>query len=404
MIIAHFDCFSGISGDMTLGAFVDAGVPADWLQATLTESIGLKGFAIHTEQVQRHGIAACRLKVTTTARQKARHYHDIRQLIEGSALPAAVKNRSLAMFTLLGEAEAAVHGCELDDVHFHEVGAVDALVDIIGTALAVERLGIQRVTASPIPTGKGFTDTDHGRLPLPAPATLELLKHVPVYGSGIEAELVTPTGAAIVTSLAETFSEMPAMRVEQIGYGAGRRDLDQRPNLLRILLGEAEETGDLAAGSEADVVMVETCIDDMNPEIFGFLMDRLFEDGALDVYWIPIYMKKNRPATMVQVLCRAGDTRTIARRILSETTTAGVRHYPMRRLTLERESMTVNTSFGEVVVKRITGLEGEMRIVPEFEACRRIASDRGIPIRVVYETILQETGGRPAIDKPSGGL
>ena len=404
MIIAYFDCFSGISGDMALAALVDAGVPADWLQATLHESVGLQGFTIHTEQVRRHGISACRLQVTASSGQKSRNYNDIRQLIEGSALPAAVKNRSLAMFTLLGEAEAAVHGCELDDVHFHEVGAVDALVDIIGTALAVERLGIQRVTASPIPTGKGFTDTDHGRLPLPAPATLELLKHVPVYGTDIEAELVTPTGAAIVTSLAETFSELPAMRVEQIGYGAGRRDLDQQPNLLRILLGEADEIGDLAAGSEADVVMVETCIDDMNPEIFGFLMDRLFEDGALDVYWIPIYMKKNRPATMVQVLCRAGDTRTIAQRILSETTTAGVRHYPMRRLTLEREPMTVNTSFGEVVVKRITGLDGEMRIVPEFEECRRIAGERGIPMRVVYETILRETGSRPAIDKPSDGL
>lgn len=308
------------------------------------------------------------------------------------------------MFTLLGEAEAVVHGCALDEVHFHEVGAVDALVDIIGTALAVERLGIQRVTASPIPTGKGFTDADHGRLPLPAPATLQLLKRVPVYGTDIEAELVTPTGAAIVTSLAEAFSELPAMQVEQIGYGAGHRDLEQQPNLLRILFGQAHETGDLAVDSEADVVMVETCIDDMNPEIFGFLMDRLFEDGALDVYWIPIYMKKNRPATMVQVLCRTGDTRSIAQRILSETTTAGVRHYPMRRLTLRRESMTINTSFGEVAVKRITGPDAEMRIVPEFEECRRVASDRNIPIRIVYETILRETGGWPAIDKRKDGL
>ena len=403
-MLAFFDCIGGISGDMSLGALVDLGVSARWLQKTLTESVGLQGFEIQTRRVQRHGISACRLKVTVTPGQPSRNLADIEQIISGSDVSPGTKDRSLAMFKRLGEAEAEVHGCPLEEVHFHEVGAVDAMVDIIGTALAVERLGIQRIAVSRIPTGSGFVDAHHGSLPVPAPATLALLKNVPVYGTGIAAEMVTPTGATIAASLADSFSEMPSMTIERIGYGAGKRDLDQRPNLLRIIVGRPGQKSASAAGGEADVVMVETCIDDMNPEIFGFLMDRLFEEGALDVYWIPIYMKKNRPATKIQVLCRRDATAAVADRILRETTTAGVRYYPVRRLTLQREQVTVTTSYGEVTVKRITGVDGEMRLVPEFEDCRRIAYQQNIPIRVVYETIHREIGSRSAIDNRPDGL
>ena len=391
-MIAFFDCIGGISGDMTLGALVDVGVSVEWLQKTLSDSVGLKGFEISSERVQRHGVSACRLKVSVSSGQKPRNLRDIEHIIENSDLSAAVMDRSLDMFRQLGEAEAAVHGCSIDDVHFHEVGAVDALVDIIGTALAVEHLGIKRIVASRIPVGSGFVDAQHGTLPVPAPATLELLKNVPIYGSGIDAELVTPTGATIVTTLADSFSEMPAMTVDRIGYGAGTRDLQQRPNLLRIVVGQ--EVSARESGGDAELAMVETCIDDMNPEIFGYLMDRLFEDGALDVYWVPIYMKKNRPGTKVQVLCRQDATRPIADRILRETTTAGVRYFPVRRLTLQREQTVENTSFGQVAVKRITGRDGTQRFVPEFEACRRIAIDRNIPIRDVYAIIQREIGNQ----------
>ena len=393
-MIAYFDCISGISGDMCLGALVDLGVSVEWLQKTLRTSVGLDGFEIDAERVQRHGISACRVRVTVKPGQQSRNLSDIRQVIDDSDLSRSVKDQSGDMFQRLGEAEAAVHGCPLDEVHFHEVGAVDALVDIIGTALALEKLGIRQIAASRIPVGSGFVEAHHGRLPVPAPATLALLKKVPVYGSGIEAELVTPTGATIITSLADGFGEMPAMTVLRIGYGAGSRDLQQRPNLLRIILGQAEGARVEDTEGDTGVVMVETCIDDMNPEIFGYLMDRLFEDGALDVYWVPIYMKKNRPGTKIQVLCRQDVTLSIADRILRETTTAGIRYYPVRRLTLQREQTVEDTSFGKVAVKRITGVDGTERIVPEFEDCRRIALERNIPIRTVYEIIQRDTGSR----------
>lgn len=404
MVVAHFDCLSGISGDMILGALVDLGVPADWLQKSLTQAAGLSGFEVRIERVRRHGIGACRLKVDTTSASRPRRYRDIKKLIMESDLSDGVKRQCLRIFKRLGDAEAAVHDCSLEDVHFHEVGAVDALVDIIGTAIAVEYLDIRAVTASPIPTGTGFVKAHHGTLPVPAPATLELLRNVPVFGTGIAAELVTPTGAAIITSLTDTFSGMPAMRIQRIGYGAGSRQLEERPNLLRVILGQVQRTDTAAAESEADVVMVETCIDDMSPEIFGYLMDRLFEEGALDVYWVPIYMKKNRPATKVQVLCREKSMSAIADRILRETTTAGVRYYPVRRLTLPREQVAVATSYGQIAVKAITGVDGQVRLVPEYDVCRQIALERNIPIRVVYETIQREVADRSTLDNRSDRL
>jgi hypothetical protein len=388
-MLAYFDCFSGISGDMTLGAFIDLGVPADWLRERLA-SIPLPGFDLSAETVYRHGIGGKRVVIRAEETSHHRHHADIVSMIERSRFSDAVKRTSLEIFDRIAEAEAGIHGCPKEKVHFHEVGAIDAIADIVGTALCVEYLGIKEVRASRIPLGGGFVTAGHGTLPLPAPATLAILKNVPVYGVEITKELVTPTGAAIVVTLAESFGRMPEMKVEKIGYGAGARDLEAGPNLLRICLGSATNT---KSGILKDApVLVETCIDDMNPEIFGFLMERLFEDGALDVYWIPIFMKKNRPGIQVQVLCTEDRRKAVIERIFSETTTLGVRHYPVERSMLRREEATIQTRYGEIRVKRVFGPGEKVRIVPEFEVCRQIARTHGDPIREVYDTILKEAG------------
>jgi len=389
-MIAYFDCFSGISGDMTLGAFLDLGVPIEWLKDRL-ETIPLTGFDLVATSVFRHGIGAKRVEVHVKDNATSRHYGDIINIIEKSPLPPEVKQRSLDIFEKIAGAEALIHGCPKEKVHFHEVGGIDALADIVGTALCVDYLGIKNVIASPIPMGRGFVHCQHGTLPVPAPATLEILKGVPVYGTKVPHELVTPTGAAIVVTFAESFKEMPDMIVEKIGYGAGRRELELQPNLLRIVLGTErtnlkEGTGEYQTDQ---IVIIETCIDDMNPEIFGFLMERLFEKGALDVYWIPIFMKKNRPATMVQILCPENCREVLMACILTESSSLGVRYYHAKRRMLARESIILKTVYGEIAVKHITGLDGSSRIVPEYEVCKKIALAKGLPLRVVYDTILK---------------
>ena len=386
-MLAYFDCFSGISGDMTLGALIDLGVPPRWLQDNLTQSLSLAGFKLEVGSAFRHGIAACSVNVAINEEHGSRTYADIKALIGNSNLSPSVKDKSLAIFKRLAVAESGIHKQPVDRVHFHEVGGVDALVDIIGAVLGFDYLGIHHVIASEIPTGRGFVESRHGKLPVPAPATLALLKGVPIYGNNINKELVTPTGAAILTEVADSFEPIPAMRVDRIGYGAGQADLEEMPNVLRVIMGE------LVAREENALLVVETNIDDMNPEIFGYLMDRLFEDGALDVFWIPVYMKKNRPGTMVQVLCHRHAKDAIITRLLSETTTAGVRFHEMHRQILEREQIIVQTTFGEVKVKRIKTLDGSTRMVPEYDDCRKIALKQGIPIRVVYKAIEKDTGG-----------
>ena len=383
-MLAYFDCFSGISGNMTLGALIDLGVSPRWLDETLREEVPLDGFSLQVTRVEKHGIVARHAEVRITDQTSRRNYSAIRDLIRESRLAEAVKARSLDIFKRLAVAEAAIHGCSVEEVHFHEVGGQDALVDIIGTALCLERLGIRRVISSKIPTGSGFVSAGHGRLPLPAPATLEILKEVPIYGTEIRRELVTPTGAAIIASLAESFEPLPELKVRNIGYGAGTANLEERPNLLRIICGDPEQVGD-----EELLVVIETNIDDMNPEIFGYLMDRLFEKGALDVYWIPIHMKKNRPGVMVQALCPPKARDALIRRLLSETTTTGVRHRKVRRRTLPRELISLETPYGRIPVKRIALADGTHRIVPEYEECRKIARERDIPIGQVYETIIR---------------
>ncbi len=392
-MLAYFDCFSGISGDMTLGALIDLGVPLKYLEDRLN-SIPLTDFNLTVTPVHRNGIRAMSVIVGMVDDQTARNFSDIRSLIVNCPLSERIKSTSLQIFKRLAASEAHIHSCSTEEVHFHEVGGIDAIVDIVGTAICLDYLGIERIIASHIPLGKGFVTCSHGKLPVPAPATLDILKGVPVYGTDIPHELVTPTGAAIIVTLAEGFGDMPDMTTTDIGYGAGQRELEAGPNLLRIITGTESET---ATGSSAEILedrisILETCIDDMNPELFGYLMDRLFADGALDVYWIPIYMKKNRPGTMLEVLCHPDDKESLIRRILSETTTLGVRYYESRRCLLWRDRFEVKTTYGDIPVKRIKDLQGNIRIVPEYDVCEKIAREQNIPLRIVYDTITRETG------------
>lgn len=386
-MIAYFDCFSGISGDMTLGAFIDIGVPVNWLQENIS-AMPLKGFDLSVKDVIRNGINAKSIEVKVDGDLPSRNYVKIVSMITDSTLSDNIKKISLTIFEKIADAEANIHQCEKEKVHFHEVGAIDSIVDIVGTALCVEYLGLTRIISSKIPCGTGFVKCRHGKLPVPAPATLAILKNVPVYGTDIEQEFVTPTGAAIITTLAEEFGAMPDMVIEKIGYGAGKTENTTIPNLLRIVTGAGRNI------LKDHIVIVETCIDDMNPEVFGYLMDRLFDDGALDVYWIPIFMKKNRPGTMIQVVCAKNKREAMIHRILSETSTLGVRYYDAQRSMLERDYMDMETSYGLIMIKRIREPDGNFRLVPEYEVCKKIALDKNIPLKVVYEKILNDCAGK----------
>ena len=390
-MLAYFDCFSGISGDMTLGALIDLGVPSEWLKETLCKILPAN-FDISVSTISRSGINAKKVEVLFEDDLTSRDYKQIISIIKSSSFSSKVKNKCLEIFERLASAESEIHGCSKEDVHFHEVGGIDAIVDIVGTVLCLDYLGIEKVIASEIPLGKGFVSCRHGTLPIPSPATLSILKGIPVYGLEIKHELVTPTGAAIITSVAESFQKMPKMKVEKIGYGAGERNLKSIPNLLRVVFGTLTDLqADYQGNHQKEVVVVvETCIDDMNPEFFGFLMDRLFEDGAFDVYWIPVFMKKNRPGTMVQVLCPENRRDAVINRILSETTSSGVRYYDVRRSILSREHISVDTVYGKVKVKRMKDFNGNIRIAPEYEVCKKIAIKKNIPLRVVYDTITKE--------------
>lgn len=380
----YFDCFSGISGDMTLGAFIDLGVPVDWLKSEL-ERLPLEHFDITVENISRNGIHAKNVFVHDDVKAHPMDYEKIRSLIESGPHSERVKKLSLEIFEKIAVAESGIHGCKKEKIHFHEVGGIDAVVDIVGTALCVEYLGITKVTASKIPTGSGFVNCSHGVIPVPAPATIAILKDIPVYGVDIQKEIVTPTGAAIISALSESFGDMPEMMIEKIGYGSGKRDLEGRPNLLRIIAGRAAEKN-----IEQDVLIIETAIDDMNPEIYSYLMERLFDDGALDVYWQPVYMKKNRPGIVVTVLCTVEKKEVIVNRIFSETTTSGVKFFPAKRNVLKRRLVEIDTTFGKIQAKEITGNDGTVRLVPEYEECKKIAGEKEVPIRDVYDRIIKE--------------
>ena len=386
-MLAYFDCFSGISGDMTLGALVDLGVPVTWLEDSL-RSMPLSGFRLVSRTAVRGGMQVHRLEVRVSEGRVSRTFADIRSLIESAALNDDIKKFSLDVFKRIAVAESAIHGCSVETVHFHEVGGTDALVDIIGTALCREYLNIDKVVASPLPLGSGPVTCRHGVLPVPAPATLAILKGIPVYDGGIREELVTPTGAALISAMTQVFKPLPLMTIRRIGYGAGSRKFDMRPNVLRVICGEEDPAAD---GLERDsVVMVESNIDDMNPEIYGYLMERLFADGALDVWWVPVQMKKNRPGTMLQVLCQKDAAQHIISRVLSETTTLGVRQYDVQRTMLDRKSVRIRTRFGTIAAKRITGVDGSQTVVPEHDDCRAIAISENIPLKHVYDVLTEE--------------
>ena len=393
-MIAYFDCFSGISGDMTLGALVDLGVPVEFLKSSISR-LPLTGFDIVENTVSRNGIRAKQIEVVVDENQPRRDYHQIKTLIEASPFEDNVKNTGLAIFQKIAEAEARIHNSPVERVHFHEVGGVDAIVDVIGTALGMAWLKIDAVSASRLPLGYGLTRSMHGIIPIPAPATLEILKNIPTYGSDVPFELVTPTGAGIVATLSRSFGTMPEMTVERTGYGSGQRILESRPNLLRIVLGHSPEDSVQAGANclEDDVVVIETNIDDMNPEIFGYLMERLLQAGALDVCWFPVYMKKNRPGTMVQILCRKAEKKAIGEILFTETTSIGIRYHDAHRTILKREISQFESSYGMIRVKKVIEINGTTRLVPEYDECRKIAVQKNIPMRAVYERLLKEIPG-----------
>lgn len=381
MKTAYFDCFSGISGNMIIGAFLSAGVPFDYLKRELSKLPIDNEYELVTKSVTKQGIGACFFDVTLCANHSphSRHLHDIQELIEQSTLDGEVKKLSLKIFQRLGLAEATVHGCSLNEVHFHEVGGVDAIIDIVGAAICYHYLNIDQVFASPLHVGCGMVKCAHGMMPVPAPATALLLKGVPIYSTEVKGELVTPTGAAILTSLTDKFGSLPLLAPDIIGYGAGTWDLPI-PNLVRLYLGQ--ETGSVLKKEQATIL--EATIDDMNPEFYPFLMDKLFQAGAADVFLTPIQMKKNRPGILVTITSPLVNHQPILDVLFAESTTLGIRTHPVERYMLTRTFHTVETRLGAVRVKAGENSAGILNITPEYEDCRLLAEKTGIPLKDIY--------------------
>ncbi|HZD57144.1 MAG TPA: nickel pincer cofactor biosynthesis protein LarC [Anaerolineales bacterium] len=380
MKIAYFDCIAGASGDMILGALLDAGLSEADLKEHLS-NLHLPVFDLRSQRVVKQGISAVRVDVLVADELPERRLPEIKAVIQESDLIDEIKTQAIHIFDRLGEAEASIHGIPTDQVHLHELGGLDTIVDVIGALAGLRALGIGRAYASPLPLGRGFTSGAHGRIPLPAPATLALLKGVPVVGSDVEMELVTPTAAALLSSLVESYGPTPAMTLGSVGYGAGSRDLPI-PNVLRLLVGAQAVPG---LGTYETLVSLETNIDDLNPQVYEHVMARLFEAGALDVTLSPLQMKKNRPGTQLWVLCRPEDADAMAKILLAETSTLGVRRQRVERLSLTRSMETVQTPYGPVRVK-IARLDPEQeKIKPEYEDCRRLAQEKQVPLGEVIQ-------------------
>jgi pyridinium-3,5-bisthiocarboxylic acid mononucleotide nickel chelatase len=428
MRIAYLECFSGMSGDMFLGALVDAGVPARVLKETVT-ALGV-GATLEISRVVRSGISATKVDVYVDgekdlpreeywgrqrehedSHEHAGHSHsyagessragapaphsdshehgraltEIREIISGASISEHAKKSALAIFEALGRAEAKIHNTSIDQVHFHEVGAVDAMVDIVCAAVGAEVLGVDEIICSPLNVGGGTVKCAHGTFPVPVPATLELLKDAPVYSSGLQAELVTPTGAAIVKTLASRFAAFPEMKIEKSGYGAGSRDFPGHPNVVRLTIGEAASTALAMKTASETITVLEANLDDLNPQVFGYVMDRLLEEGALDAFGMPVQMKKNRPGMLLTVLCKPEDSSNLTQLIFAETTTLGVRRRDEMRQTLARRWENVETRWGEVRIK-IASMNGTVtNYAPEYEDCRRIAAEHHVPLKTVIQ-------------------
>jgi pyridinium-3,5-bisthiocarboxylic acid mononucleotide nickel chelatase len=390
MNLAYFDCFSGISGDMTLGALIDAGCDVARLRSEL-QRLQVPGWEISAEKVWKNGMAATYAKVKTEDQKKHRSLTDILEILKKSELVPQVRDRASSIFQRLGEAEARVHDVPLEKIHFHEVGAVDAIVDIVGACIGFHALGIGRFACSPLNVGGGTAKMAHGVLPVPAPATANLLQGKPTYSNGVQQELVTPTGAAIVATLCDSFGPQPPMTVSAIGYGAGAAHLEGQPNVLRIMIGESAEKA--VSGYDEEISVIEANLDDMNPQIYGYFLERALNAGALDVYTTPVQMKKNRPGTLLTVLCKPQDTNALTSLIFAETTTFGVRMTTAQRRILPREHVSVSTTFGDVRIK-LSRVNGRiLHVSPEFDDCSKLAVEKNVPLQQVINEALRRYQG-----------
>lgn len=377
----YLDCQAGISGDMTVGALLDLGVPLDHLRGELGKlELPAGSYELSTSRTERLHMPALKFDVAVHDHHTHRHYAGIDAMIAASGLSDQVKEQSRLIFRTLAEAEARVHGVEIEQVHFHEVGAIDSVIDIVATAICLQYLQVQQIYASALPLGSGFVETAHGRLPVPAPATADLLRGLPLHGDCGPGERVTPTGVAILVALADAFGQQPAMQLERIGSGAGGRDFPDCPNILRAFLGRSTTE----QRQNNDIIVVETNIDDSTPELLGYAMERLLEEGALDVFFTPIQMKKNRPGVMVSFLCRHDHFDRLAGLLLGETSAIGLRYYRAERMVMERRVVEQQTEFGSVRFKQVLNDDGKIvRVSPEYDDCRRIAREQGLPCRVV---------------------
>ena len=385
MKIAYIDCIAGASGDMLLGALLDAGLPEATLRQQL-DQLSLDDFSLHVRQVDKQGFSARKVDVLVKDDVPTRHLPEIEAIVMQSRLPGTIKERAVAIFRRLGDVEAKIHGTDLAQVHLHELGGVDTIVDVVGVLCGLAALGIEEVYVSPLPMGRGFVKGAHGQIPLPAPATIALLKGIPITGSPIDIELVTPTGAVLLTSLATEFGPIPTMTLTEIGYGAGGRDLTI-PNVVRLLIGERAGEPGLTAET---LIILETNIDDLNPEIYDYVMTRLFTAGALDVFMSPLQMKKNRPGILLRVLCRPADKETLAAILFSETSTLGLREQTVTRHSLSRSTESVETPYGSVRVKVAQLPDGSLKAAPEYEDCHRLAKAHSISLREVYQVAQQQ--------------
>jgi uncharacterized protein (TIGR00299 family) protein len=389
MKIAYLDCSSGISGDMFVGALVDAGVPLTYLERELSK-IPLKGYSLKKKSVKRCGIKAIKVDVDLNKRQeRARPWSDVQNIIKRSKLDEDIRERGLELFRKLFEVEAKVHGRRAETTHLHELGAVDCIVDIFSVLSGLKYLGIKKIYSSSVNVGSGSVHTEHGILPVPAPATLSLLKHADIYATDARHELTTPTGALLVSSLADGFGEMPRMKIAGYGYGAGSLNLKYMPNIMRIIIGERG-----SAAQYEEVVVVETNIDDMNPQFYDHIMTRLFDAGALDVYMTNVMMKKQRPGIKLSTLVHEKLLEKVMDIILTETTTIGIRFTRWGRITLKRFSETIKTEYGNVKFKKVYNDDDIIKVYPEYDDCRKIAHRKSIPLYVVYETLRKYTQGK----------
>lgn len=381
MRILHLDCFSGISGNMLLGAFLDLGVDYHWLQDQLA-LMPLNDYQLQVHKVTKQGIAAQHVEITVPHKHDHRQLTDICHIINCSQLSDAVKRMAVKTFTILAEAEAKIHNCNVNDVHFHEVGALDAIIDIVGAALCFHKLAIKKVFSTALHVGCGTIKCAHGILPVPAPATAELLIGMPIYRTDIQGELVTPTGAAILTAFQPSFTPSVSFRSQAIGYGAGTKELSI-PNVLRATIGDIAEVADM------DLLNVLECnIDDLNPETYEFVMDRLFMSGALDVTLSPLIMKKSRPGTLLKVICASEHTAKLQQIIFTETSTLGLRIHEVKRLRLQRKQELVQTKYGPVRLK-LSGMNGDVyTVAPEYEDCRQLALQLSVPLKQIYNAAL----------------